>query len=177
MDCGFLHYNFTLKSMPALWISTVSAETGADEVVLQIGFYTPPSAIVYNDLCHKSLLPTFLLQAKHRVVTSLETFCWRHFWVKTKRPGSDEEAVRWRPMEVTESDLEAQRSTKAREVGLQGRQLSAYVSPRRQVYALDALCNTLGRHGGRACCYWAALTLAMVGRGPGRVGKQRGRVL
>ena len=58
--------------MPALWISTVSAETGADEVVLQIGFYTPPSAIVYNDLCHKSLLPTFLLQAKHRVVTSLD---------------------------------------------------------------------------------------------------------
>lgn len=39
------------------------------------------------------------------------TFCWQKSWKRRRRARS---AVRWRPMEVTESDLEAQRSTKAK---------------------------------------------------------------
>ena len=60
-----------LKSMLATWITTICAIPDTDEVTLQIGFYAPPSIIVYNDFCHKNLLPAFLLQAMHRIETSV----------------------------------------------------------------------------------------------------------
>ena len=76
-------------------------------------------------------------------------------WVKTKRSGSNEEAARWRPMEVTESDLEAQRSTKAKS-GFKGVKVTSSRKYQPQIWCPELGTMRRGIHGGGdgTSCAW-----------------------